>query len=116
MVKMQRNMIELNKPTDRIVYMATCPFVNTEIVTSEAAMIAARASSFPALILCRSAAPKNRPIIAPPQYSEMYFAASPKAARYTLTGARLTLKRPAQNAAIALIGKLEKSILAKYVF
>lgn len=36
--------------------------------------------------------------------------------RDTLTGARLALKLPAQHAAIALIGKQEKNILAKYGF
>jgi hypothetical protein len=36
--------------------------------------------------------------------------------RDRLTGARLTLKLPAQHAAIALIGKKEKSIIAKYGF
>jgi hypothetical protein len=36
--------------------------------------------------------------------------------RDTLTGARLTLKLPSQHAALALIGKQEKSTLAKYSF
>jgi hypothetical protein len=36
--------------------------------------------------------------------------------RDALTGARLTLKLPSQHAALALIGKQEKSILAKYGF
>ena len=34
--------------------------------------------------------------------------------RDVLTGVRLTLKLPAQRAAIALIGKHEKAVLAKY--
>ena len=36
--------------------------------------------------------------------------------RDSLTGARLTLKLPAQHAAFAVIGKREKSVLAKYGF
>jgi hypothetical protein len=36
--------------------------------------------------------------------------------RDALTGVRLTLKLPAQRAAIALLGKYEKAILAKYGF
>ena len=36
--------------------------------------------------------------------------------RDIITGARLTLKLPAQHAAIALIGKKEKTIIAKYGF
>jgi len=36
--------------------------------------------------------------------------------RDSLTGARVTLKLPAQHAAFAVIGKREKSVVAKYGF
>jgi hypothetical protein len=36
--------------------------------------------------------------------------------RVALTGARLMLKLPAQHAAIALLGKRENGIIAKYEF
>jgi hypothetical protein len=36
--------------------------------------------------------------------------------RDAITGARLTLKLPAQHAAIALIGKREKAVIARYGF
>jgi hypothetical protein len=36
--------------------------------------------------------------------------------RDAVTGVRLTLKLPAQRAAIALIGKHERTVLAKYGF
>ncbi len=36
--------------------------------------------------------------------------------RDAVTGARLTLKLPSQHAAIALIGKHEKAVIAKYGF
>src|SRR5260370_4514681 len=39
-VKIHGNMIELNRPTDKIVHIATCPFVRTEVVTSKPAIIA----------------------------------------------------------------------------
>jgi len=36
--------------------------------------------------------------------------------RDNLTGARLTLELPAEHAALALIGKREKTVIAKYGF
>ena len=36
--------------------------------------------------------------------------------RDTLTGVRLTFELPAQHAALALIGKQEKTVIAKYGF
>jgi hypothetical protein len=36
--------------------------------------------------------------------------------RDTVTGVRLAMKLPAQRAAMALIGKSEKAVLAKYGF
>src|SRR5205823_14608451 len=82
MVKMHGNMMELKNPTERIDHIAVCPLVNTEVVTRSPAMTAANASSLLGLIFWSNPEPIKRPNMAPIQYTEMYFAASPSAARY----------------------------------
>ena len=61
------NMMELNKPTKRMLHIAKCPEVIMEIVTRAAAHTAQMPSSRPVFIFCKTPDPINRPTMAPPQ-------------------------------------------------
>ncbi len=66
-LKMVGNMMELKRPTASMVHIAVCPPNSMEAVTSAAAKIAQSANRDPGLNRRKSPAPRNRPIIAPPQ-------------------------------------------------
>src|SRR5271168_384915 len=74
-VKMLGNITELNNPTAKIAHIAVCPCVRIDVVTNPQATNAAVPSTVLVLNLVSSHEPINRPTIAPPQYSETYFAA-----------------------------------------
>src|SRR5260370_19029643 len=72
LVKMQGNMIELNRPTDKMDHMAAGPLVRTEIVTSNLVIIPQNARTCDVFTFWRTSDPIEQPTIDPPQYREMY--------------------------------------------
>src|SRR5260370_36685424 len=66
-LKMVGNMIELNKPTARIVHMAVCKPNIIEDVMNAGAQIAHSASRYSGLKRRSRAAPRKHPMIAPAQ-------------------------------------------------
>src|SRR5260370_7367465 len=72
LVKMQGNMIELNRPTDKMDHRAAGPLVRTEIVTSNVVIIPHNARTADAFTFCTTPAPINRPTTPPPQQQTLY--------------------------------------------
>lgn len=66
-VKIVGNMIELNRPTARILHIEISPVVLIEIKISEIASKAKIPKTFPGLIIRVKYEPTKRPIIAPDQ-------------------------------------------------
>ena len=69
-MKIVGNMIELKSPTAMMLHFATDPWVAMLITTSATAARACAASTLPGFHSRSVNVPMNRPIIAPPQYSE----------------------------------------------
>ena len=66
-LKIVGNIMELKKPTARMLHMAKCPSVSIDRLTRIEVQIANAASRRPGLNFRNSPAPRKRPIIAPPQ-------------------------------------------------